>query len=79
MNSILTKCVEELKTPTPRIDYVLGMLETLIDMQTPVVNSYYPPVANVTNAKDTQTIRADEEESDYAKVYAGGPVGQLST
>lgn len=33
MNSILAKCVSELKKEVPRIDYVLGMLETLMEMQ----------------------------------------------
>lgn len=33
MNSILSKCISELKVDNPRIDYVLGMLETLLDMQ----------------------------------------------
>lgn len=30
---ILQKCLEELKAEKPRIDYVCGMLETLIEMQ----------------------------------------------
>jgi hypothetical protein len=33
MNTILTKCIVELKNEQPRIDYVLGMLETLAEMQ----------------------------------------------
>lgn len=35
MNNILKKVLEELKTEKPRIDYVIGMLETLIEMQEP--------------------------------------------
>jgi len=30
---ILKKCVEELNKETPRLDYVRGMLETLIEIQ----------------------------------------------
>ena len=30
--TILQKCVEELKKSEPKIDYILGMLETLIDL-----------------------------------------------
>lgn len=29
---ILQKCITELKTEKPKIDYVLGMLETLMEM-----------------------------------------------
>lgn len=32
--SILTKCVEELKKEKPRYDYINGLLEALIEMQT---------------------------------------------
>lgn len=32
---ILKKCLLELESETPRIDYVKGMLETLIEMQGP--------------------------------------------
>lgn len=40
----LAKCVEELKKETPNISYVLGMLETVIEMDRVVVPSYpsYP-------------------------------------
>ncbi len=49
--NILQKCVEELKKETPNISYVLGMLETVIEMNgaslTPFtpsyVPTYYPP------------------------------------
>lgn len=33
MNTILAKCIEELKKAEPRIDYVLGMLETLVEVE----------------------------------------------
>lgn len=33
MNSILQKCLDELNKETFRKDYVIGMLETLIEMQ----------------------------------------------
>lgn len=37
MNDILKKAIEELKAEKPRIDYVLGMLETLYEMQAPKI------------------------------------------
>lgn len=41
MNSkILQKCVEELKKDTFSKEYVLGMLETIIEMQKPSVPDY---------------------------------------
>ncbi len=48
MNDIITKCITELKTEKPRIDYVLGMLETVAALgATPGVKTvpmtYLPP------------------------------------
>lgn len=34
-NSILKKCLDELQKDNPRKDYVIGMLETLIELQAP--------------------------------------------
>jgi hypothetical protein len=36
MNNILQKCLDELSKESPKLDYVRGMLETLIEMQTPI-------------------------------------------
>jgi hypothetical protein len=33
---ILQKCLEELDKETPRLDYIRGMLETLVSMDEPV-------------------------------------------
>ena len=78
MNSILSKCVEELKKETPRIDYVLGMLETLIDMEKPSVMQN--PIFNPTSGQTARTPSMSDEEvtNDYAKAYTGGPVGTLT-
>jgi len=44
MNNILAKCIEELKQDKPRVDYILGMLETLMEMQEkPPVRPTKPP------------------------------------
>lgn len=37
INNILTRCLLELKSDSPRIDYVRGMLETLIEMNHPTI------------------------------------------
>lgn len=48
--NILKKCIEELRKDDPKIDYVLGMLETLSEMQetvsvTPVIPTVkFPPL-----------------------------------
>ncbi len=49
--SILKKCLAELSEPTPRIDYVKGMLETLIEMQpttytAPFLPKTLPPITS---------------------------------
>lgn len=33
--AILKKCLEELSKPEPKIDYIRGMLETLVEVQEP--------------------------------------------
>ncbi len=40
---ILRKCLEELNSEKPRIDYVSGMLETLIDVQSPTKSVVVTP------------------------------------
>lgn len=50
--NILQKAIAELKSDKPKIDYVLGMLETLFEMQdktiSPPVLVRIPPVAGGT-------------------------------
>lgn len=36
MNDVLNKCVEELAKESPRLDYVRGMLDTLLSIQEPM-------------------------------------------
>jgi hypothetical protein len=37
--NILKKCIDELNAETPRLDYLRGMLETLLEMQEGLVSS----------------------------------------
>ncbi len=37
MNSVLSKCIEELAKESPSVPYVRGMLETLLEMNSPVL------------------------------------------
>lgn len=40
---MLQKCVEELKKPEPKLDYVVGVLETLIETNSSLSNVYTTP------------------------------------
>jgi len=49
MNSVIQKCVEELAKDSPRLDYVRGMLDTLLSMneqpvQVLATSAAYKPV-----------------------------------
>ena len=46
---ILQKCVEELKKENPKIDYILGMLETVIALSGTTTSTYIPPIILPTN------------------------------
>ena len=73
----LIKCIEELKSITPRIDYVLGMLETLMEMQgspTPLTPPNLPR-----NAPIQRTEEVADEDSNVLNAYLGGPTGRVTT
>lgn len=89
---ILEKCLEELRKEAPRKDYVIGMLETLVEMAdgqpaaktgatTGVVEVL--PIPDFPVAQTTVELRADEilteEDKAYARKMAGGPVGSLKS
>lgn len=70
--NILKKCVEELKKEEFKKEYVIGMLETLIEMSPthPVAipnNTYH-------NVSETTPTRADEQIPPFLK---SGPIGGL--
>lgn len=79
--TVLQKCVEELKKEKPDIRYVLGILETFIDMTSAPL--YYAdregikpfPVAKVASQVD----KVDEEQSALARAYTHGPIGNITT
>lgn len=89
----LQKCVEELKKETPNISYVLGMLETVIEMDRVAVPSYpsYPTIGSgVTNVPYMMPVSNNpiatgsglvsnslSEEDMYAEKYAGGPIATV--
>lgn len=66
INNIIKKCITELKTEKPKIDYVLGMLETLEEMQPapmPIVPATSVPVFGVNPLTPPPgTVRANTDE-----------------
>lgn len=86
MNSdILQKAVDELKKEDPKIEYVLGMLETLIALSdkkpaTTVTGDGRVTVPFVPPTVATNNSHVDEETSvpvpDFAKP---GPIGKLTS
>lgn len=84
--TILNKCIEELKSDTPKIDYILGMLETVVAMSSvpvyPSAPAIYPQQELnkylVTSSATNKSNTADEEEgSGIIAAYAGGPIARL--
>lgn len=87
-NTILQKCVEELKKENPKLDYVLGMLETVIEMSNSTPSVPYVPsypltpsyiVTTGTSGSGLVGDLSDEEKSqqEIAAKYVGGQLGQL--
>lgn len=75
--NVLSKCVDELKKDTPNIQYVLGMLETIIEM-----SGGTRPVdikSSVVKVPVASVVKADEEEfNEVLDKYVGGKTGQLN-
>jgi len=74
--SIIQKCLDELQKDDFRKDYVIGLLEALVQLSgTKVAPTSYVP----TTSSGSSSIPAIEEPADsLAARYAGGPIGKLS-
>lgn len=73
--TILQKCVDELKKETPNLQYVLGRLETLIEMAPVTIqHAVVPDVRNITR---TENI-ADESTPIRSPITDLGPIANLS-
>lgn len=81
----LSKCVEELKKDTPNISYILGMLETVIEMNGAPVYPYAVPSSPISAYPVTTAIAGSglvdtlTDEEIIAQRYAGGRVAELGT
>jgi len=77
---IIRKCIEELNKETFSKEYVLGILETLMEMSggesLPIINT------NTQNATKTPIIRtesiSDEETEEIPAFLKAGPTGNLN-
>lgn len=52
---ILERCLTELTMEAPRLDYIRGMLETLVSIETPVISTPTPFLAPFTTPTVTGT------------------------
>lgn len=71
MNTILLKCVEELKNKEPNISYVLGMLETVIEMSG-------MPLPNSTTSLKFKPLPTEKiDEISIEDAYLNGKIGNI--
>lgn len=61
----LQKCVVELKQEKPKIDYVLGILETLIDL--PINHEYISPTVTPSDVRSA-TVSQEEDIPAFLRV-----------
>lgn len=79
--TIIGKCIQELKADTPRIDYVLGMLEAVEAMATDRIENVSVPIAPIfRDIGDSKKLVAEElsDEERLAQEYAGGHIGNIA-
>ena len=84
MNPIITKCLKELGSATPRLDYVRGMLETLLELQGNV--SINAKLDKISGTYGPQTIAAPvfingeqvDESSPALDSYLRGTTGSVT-
>jgi hypothetical protein len=80
--NILQKCINELKNESPKLEYVIGVLETLIDMSpdSPVKNAVFVKSTidgGLTRVTSPLTENVDEEIiPDFVKT---GPIGKITS
>ena len=81
---ILQKCIEELKQDKPKIDYILGMLETVVAMSNNVLPTY-PPIYSNPNGTGGNgigypppTVYNKSDEESFTEKYLNGPIGTIN-
>ena len=71
---VLVKCLDELTKDKPNIEYVKGMLETLITLSGAPITQVVTPEVKVKEVLRTETV--SDEEINLSK-YAGGNTGTV--
>ena len=56
MNTVIQRCVEELAKDEPRLDYIRGMLDTLLSMNSPVNPSTQKEVTKKLNEVFAESV-----------------------
>jgi hypothetical protein len=74
---ILKKCLEELSKETPRLDYVRGILETLIESQAPEVRLAELKSKMHETIMATPTVEMLPPMPDLAKIKAAATTEML--
>lgn len=78
--NILKKCVEELKKESPKIDYVLGMLESVIELSdVSPIYPYTPPIMPVANFSSNPIAAGSGLDISIPESYVTntGPLGKI--
>lgn len=77
--NILKRCVEELKKEAPNIQYVLGMLETVIEMMPNITigPSASWPAQHETKTTPTRTETVSDEEVETPGFLKTGTIGNI--
>ena len=76
--TILNKCIDELRLPSPKIDYILGMLETVVAMSGATLNEpkIIAPIINTQTINDKPIEKTEEEL--YREKMLGGRIADTS-
>lgn len=76
--NILQKAITELKSPNPRMDYVLGMLETLYEMQDKPKDSIITlPGGRIINATELNLIPHNADDASILDAKARAAIEQV--
>jgi hypothetical protein len=71
---ILVKCLEELKKETPNIEYIKGMLETLIMLSGATIPTY----VTTSTSQIKELVRSDETVEEIPAHLRAGPIASGS-
>jgi hypothetical protein len=76
----LQKCVDELKKESPDIRYILGMLETYIELNTQTMSTFATASSTVIRPPvvEEKVDETDPEQIRLAKLYESGQVGKIA-